>query len=126
MKTFFTFLFIFFIGFGVFAQKAIAPYQKAAVATDKVTIDAQAFSIEKVYPNPVKDLLTIDLRSAVSGSIEVSLINILGSEVKRWDEFSLSKGDQKLKLDLSQFNSGMYILKITQQGQVRTQVLKKT
>jgi hypothetical protein len=125
MKTFFTFLFIFFIGFAAFSQKATLPYQKAAVASDKVIIDAQAFSIEKVYPNPVKDFLTIDLRSAVSGSIEVSLINILGSEVKRWDEFSLSRGDQKLKLDLSQFKSGMYILKITQQGQVRSQVLKK-
>lgn len=125
MKTIFTFLFIFFIGFVTFAQKATSTYQKAGIIADKVMIDAQAFSIEKVYPNPVKDLLTIDLRSAVSGSIEVSLINILGSEVKRWDQFSLSKGDQKLKLDLSQFKSGMYILKITQQGQARTQILKK-
>lgn len=126
MKTFYTFLFIFFIGFGALAQKATSPNQKSGSVADKLIIDANAFSIEKVYPNPVKDLLTIDLRSAVAGDIEVSLINILGSEVKKWNEFSLSQGDQKLKLDLSQFKSGLYILKIVQQGQTRTQVLKKT
>ena len=125
MKTFFTCLFIFFIGFGAYAQKTTDPNQKSGTVSEKIIIDAQAFSIEKIYPNPVKDLLTIDLRSAVSGAIEVSLINILGTEVKKWNEFSLSQGDQKLKLDLSQFKSGMYILKIVQQGQTRTQVLKK-
>ena len=118
MKTFFTFLFILLIGASGYAQKT------AAVA-DRIATDAQSFSIEKVYPNPVKDLLTIDLHSGVAGTIQISLINILGSEVKKWDEFFLSQGNQKVRLDLSQFKSGMYILKIVQQNQVRTQVLKK-
>lgn len=125
MKTFFTFILILIIGVSSYAQTPTIAHQKTGTVTDKITTDAQAFSIHKVYPNPVKDLLTVDLQSAVSGAIQVSLINILGTEVKKWDEFSLSQGDQKLKLDLSQFNSGMYILKIVQQGQVRTQVLKK-
>ena len=124
MKTIFTFLFILIIGTGGFAQKETLASNKLGVV-EKIGPDAQSLSIEKVYPNPVKDLLTIDLRTAVSGPVQVSLINILGTEVKKWDEFFISQGDQKLKLDFSQFKSGMYILKISQQNQVKTQVLKK-
>ena len=125
MKTLFTFIFILTIGISSYAQKSPYTTLKTGTATDKITADTQSFSIDKVYPNPVKDLLTIDLYSTVSSSIQVSLINILGTEVKKWDEFFLSQGNQKFKLDLSEFKTGMYILKIAQQNQVRTQVLKK-
>lgn len=125
MKTFFTFLFVFFIGFGGYAQQTTNAHPKTEILTDKISLDGQSFTIDKVYPNPVKDFLTVELGSGVSGAIHVSLINILGTEVKKWDEFFLPQGDQKLKLDLSQFRSGMYILKIVKQDQVRTQVLKK-
>jgi hypothetical protein len=125
MKTFFTFLFIFSLILGSYAQTDRLASQKSGTVADKIVTDSQSLSIEKVYPNPVKDFVTVDLRSAQSGSIKVSLINILGTEVKKWEEFSLTQGDQKLKLDLSQFKSGVYILKIAQHDQVRTQVLKK-
>ena len=125
MKTLFTFLFISLISISSYAQKSTLADLKTGAAADKITLDAQSFSIEKVYPNPAKDFIFVDLQSVIAGPIKVTLINILGSEVKKWDEFYLLQGDQKLKLDLSQFKSGMYILKIVQQDQVRTQVLKK-
>ena len=125
MKIFYTCLIIVFFGFVGYSQQTSTAHPKSGIFTDKISPDSQSFSIEKVYPNPVKDLLTVDLRSGEAGSIQVSLINILGSEVKKWDDTFLSQGDQKLKLDLSQFRSGMYILKIIKQNQVRTQVLKK-
>lgn len=121
MKRLFTFLFILLMGISSYAQKP-GP-QKLALA-DK-TIDNQSFTIDKVYPNPVKDYITVDLTANTPGNIEVSLINILGTEVKKWTEFSLNQGDQKVKLDLSEFKSGVYILKVTKQEQVKTQVLKK-
>ena len=125
MKTFFTSLLIFFICFGSYSQQNLYAQTKPGALTDKISLDSQSFTIDKVYPNPVKDVLTVELVSVVSGAIQVSLINILGTEVKKWDEYFLLQGDQKLKLDLSQFRSGMYILKIVKQDQVRTQVLKK-
>ena len=122
MKRLFTFLFILLIGLSSYAQKS-GP-QRLALA-DKTAIDAQSFTIDKVYPNPVKDYITVDLNANTPGNIEISLINILGTEVKKWTEFSLNQGDQKVKLDLSEFKSGVYILKVSKQDQVRTQVLKK-
>ena len=124
MKTLFTFLFILTIGISSYAQKTTFSNLKAGTVSERIS-DAQSFSIDKVYPNPVKDFITLELQSAQPGTIQVTLINILGTEVKKWEEFYLNQGDQKLKLDLSQFKSGVYILKIVKQDQVKTQVLKK-
>jgi hypothetical protein len=124
MKTIFTFLFILSIGISSYAQRTTFASLKPGNGTEKA-LDAQSFSIDKVYPNPAKDLITLDLQSAQPGTIQVTLINILGTEVKKWNEFYLNPGEQKIKLDLSEFKSGVYILKIVKQDQVKTQVIKK-
>lgn len=127
MKTLFTFLFILTILISSYAQKATFASLKAGTVSERITDPEHSgsVSIDKVYPNPAKDLITLELQSAQPGTIQVTLINILGTEVKKWDEFYLNEGEQKLRLDLSEFKSGVYILKIVKQNQVRTQVIKK-
>lgn len=127
MKRLSTYFLILFVGLlGSYAQKPATSPPKIVAFAEKTTLDSPSFTIDKVYPNPVKDYVTVDLRSTTSGAIEVRLINILGTEVKKWNEFSLNEGDQKVKLDLTEFKSGVYILKVSKQDLVRTQVLKKT
>ena len=123
MKILFTSIFILLIAFCSFAQRP--NNQKSISFVEKTAVEGQSFTMEKVYPNPVKDYINIDFRSNTSGPVEISLINILGTEVKKWNEFSLSQGDQKVRIDLSEFKSGVYILRVTKQDQVRTQVVKK-
>jgi len=118
MKTIFTFLLIMAFGLVGYAQKP--GLQPSVIANE-----TSAFSINKVYPNPVKDFVTVELQSEVSGTIQVSLFNILGTEVKKWETQLLYNGEQKIKLDLSPIKTGVYILKINKQGLVRTQVVKK-
>jgi len=118
MKSFFTFILILIVSISSYAQKNGVP----AVG---MLASSHSFSIGKAYPNPVKDIVTIDLQSEESGDLQVSLINILGTEVKKWDNFYINPGDQSLKIDLSQFKSGVYILRITKKGQTKTQLLKK-
>jgi hypothetical protein len=108
-----------------YGQKVASPNKTTAMQPSGITIEAPTFSIEKVYPNPVKDFINIELRSEVAGAVKLSLINILGTEVKKWDEFYLHQGNQKLKIDLTSFNTGIYILKISKADQIRTQLLKK-
>ncbi len=119
MKTFFTFIFALIISICSSAQKS-------GSLTVGMNTQNQLFSIKKAYPNPVTDFVTIEFQSVESGEVQISLINILGSEVKKWDGFFLNEGNQELKIDLSQFKSGIYILRMTKQGQIRTQVLKKS
>jgi hypothetical protein len=82
-------------------------------------------SIEKIYPNPVKDIVNIDIQTNDPGEVQMSLYNILGTEVKKWETYYLNSGIQKVQLDLSQFKTGVYILRLTKQGQTKAQILKK-
>jgi len=125
MKTIFTFLFLIVIISGSFAQSSISSHQKSGVLSSGINTEIQSFSISRIYPNPVKDFVTIELHSPEIASVHASLINILGTEVKKWDSFPLQHGDSKLKLDLSFLKSGVYFLRISNKGQVITQVLKK-
>lgn len=124
MKTIFTFLLLLVVSVSSFSQKTTATIQKPGILVAGGTNKSQSFSISKVYPNPVKDFLTVDLYTEMSGNIQISIFNIMGTEVKKWDSF-LSQGDQVLKIDFSFFKTGIYILKITNSGQVCTQVVKK-
>lgn len=118
MKTIYTFLLIMVFCLGSYAQKV--------TTQSSVTIaENSSFSINKVYPNPVKDFVIVEIRSEDAGTMQVSLINVLGSEVKKWESSNLFQGDQKIKFDLSTIKSGVYFLKIVKSGQVKTQVLKK-
>lgn len=85
----------------------------------------QAFSISKIYPNPVKDAVNINLQSDRPGNVDISLINILGVVVKKWEPMPSSAGESKLTVDLSGFKSGVYILKVVKSDQEVTQVIKK-
>jgi hypothetical protein len=125
MKIIFTFLLIFFFTISSYAQDTSGANQKVGTQTSGITAENQSFSVDKIYPNPAKDFVTIDLRSEVTGTIQVSLFNILGTEVKKWEGFFVCRGDQKLKIDLSSIRSGIYFLKISTSNQVQTQVLKK-
>jgi len=117
MKTIFTFLLIMVLAVSSFSQ---TPTSFSSV------IENKSFSLSKVYPNPVKDIVTVELQAAVVGDIQVHLYNILGVQVKAWESIHLSQGNQQIKLDLSLIKSGVYILKIIQSDKVCSQVVKKS
>lgn len=125
MKTTITFILILFAIHSGYSQSSMKSGQKQNVNSSVSVTPVQEFSINKVFPNPVKDLVTLNIRSERPGDIQISLINILGSEVKKWNPISVNPGEQKLELDLSAIKTGVYILKCAKSGQVQTQVVKK-
>jgi hypothetical protein len=122
---FFTFLLISVFTFGSFAQATDSAEQKNGTFHSGINAENQSFSITKIYPNPVKDFVNIEIQLSESGALQLTLINMLGTEVKKWEPNVLAKGDQKLKIDLSFLKTGIYFLKISNSGKVLTQVLKK-
>lgn len=119
MKTISTFIFLM-----VFA---ISSYSQSSASSNFSSLNEnKSFLLTKAYPNPIKDIVTIQLQSTIAGDIQVKLYNILGVQVKVWDPIYLSQGDQQIRLDLSWIKTGVYILKITNQaGKICSQVLKK-
>lgn len=125
MKSIFTFIFLSLFSLGILAQNSSSTVKKNDTFNSGISLEQQSFSISSVYPNPVKDFVTIEIQSKISDAVQINLYNILGAEVKKWEPNYLKQGTQKLKLDLSLFKSGVYILRISGSGQVCSQVIKK-
>jgi len=125
MKSIFTFIILMIVSLGILAQNTNYSSKKNDTLASVTSSEQQSFSIERVYPNPVKDFVTIEIHSKISGAVQVNLFNILGTEIKKWESNNLHQGAQNFKLDLSIFKSGVYILRISGAGQVCSQVIKK-
>jgi hypothetical protein len=85
-----------------------------AVGLQNLTIDKKSVS---VYPNPASNNTSISFTSAESTPIVVTLSDITGRNI-----YSLSTnataGANRLSVDLSAFNNGLYILNLTANNQV--------
>lgn len=63
----------------------------------------------RVYPNPTSGNLYIDLGQFNSNSVQISIANVLGSEVKR----SVVNGySNELAIDLGDLNAGIYMVTV--------------
>ena len=125
MKTIFTIILLFVSLISAYPQSKPSVNPKDGVLISGIIPENQSFVIKRIFPNPVKDLATIDVKTVSSGNVQVSLYNILGAEVKKYDPIFLSEGDQQFQLDLSTLKQGIYILKANMSGQVFSQVVKK-
>lgn len=126
MKTIFTIIFLFVSIISTYSQTKPLVSQKDGALVSGIITENQTFFIKKIFPNPVIDIVTVDVNTVSSGNIQVSLYNILGTEVKKFDPIFLSQGEQQFQLDLSILKQGIYILKVNMSGRVFSQVVKKS
>ncbi len=70
---------------------------------------AQTLNV-KVYPNPVKDILSVDFEGVTGGNVEIEVLDISGRTLRK---NNFSKGSSKCKLNLNTLSGGFYFLKIT-------------
>jgi hypothetical protein len=78
-----------------------------------------------VYPNPVEDLLSIKWDSPWNGEVSIEIYNTTGQIVqsKQEDQFG---NQMELSLELDNLATGMYIVKMTQNGYAQhARVFKK-
>jgi len=73
--------------------------------------------IMSVYPNPVKDLLTISLKGKRDGTATVSISDITGKEVR-----NAEMKEDKLEINMTGLSSGTYI--VTYKDNSQTQITK--
>jgi hypothetical protein len=64
----------------------------------------------KIYPNPVRDFLFVDVSSSVQQSLELEIFDVAGRVVFN-SSIELQQGSQKLSLDVSEIGNGIYFLK---------------
>ena len=65
-----------------------------------------------VFPNPVDDVLNMEITSKVNGIFEARVYNMFG-QVVQIDQIGLSTGENKLSLSVNDLSEGSYLLQIT-------------
>jgi len=77
--------------------------------------------IIKIYPNPVRDILFVDLNSFDSQKVNISIYNILGKIVYEVKE-SVVNNNLVYEIVLSEQTQGIYFLKMLIDNQI---IIKK-
>lgn len=72
-----------------------------------------------VFPNPSNGEITVALPSGVSGSVDVTVTNLLGQQVYSSVE-KVSFNENSIALGLNELESGHYILKISNEVSTKT------
>jgi parallel beta-helix repeat protein len=85
------------------------------VTNDIKEIESSTFQI-KGYPNPVEDLLNLSITSENNTKINIQLINSLGKTIYN-NSLIIAKGDNSSTIDIQQFSTGIYFLKVTNSSQ---------
>ncbi|MGQ7871281.1 T9SS type A sorting domain-containing protein [Sunxiuqinia sp. sy24] len=94
-------------------------------AQDLSRSDTLDYQIEKVYPNPAREFLFVELFSEHYMVVRFELIDILGNTVKKWEKKELTPGRHKIRFELQKFSSGFYLLKADKQGQIIIKRIRK-
>jgi len=91
------------------AVKSIQNYC-ALVGINELNQSDNSFEITNVYPNPASNMLNIVYTS--DQNVEISIVNVLGQEVKRIKEDNNTKGIQHSIIDLNSIQKGIYFVSI--------------
>ncbi|MEI6062703.1 MAG: CotH kinase family protein, partial [Bacteroidota bacterium] len=80
----------------------------------------QAENIFNVYPNPVTDYLNIEFKSSDKNLVGILIINQQGLILKNIKPTAQSSGQRSEALDISSYKPGVYLLRITINGNMFT------
>ncbi|MCB0637881.1 MAG: T9SS type A sorting domain-containing protein, partial [Lewinella sp.] len=80
-----------------------------AVVNTETPEPAPAF---RIFPNPTRDLLTVECPQGIAKDTPVQLFNLQGQLLQQW---TLQPGDRQLQVSLANLPAGLYALRIGQQ-----------
>lgn len=78
-----------------------------------------------VFPNPFTNTTSIEFNLSEIKNISISIVDVLGKEVKNISTKNLMEGKKKINIDLSELNSGIYFCKIKLNENIQTVKLIK-
>ena len=90
--------------------------EKLVSQSDTLCVEVESYSKTKVYPNPVRDVLTVKAKDVVN----VKIISITGAVA--YDE---DTNDALCEIDMNKFESGLYIVQITTKTETITEKIVK-
>ncbi|HNP17457.1 MAG TPA: PKD domain-containing protein [Fulvivirga sp.] len=84
-----------------------------------VTFNNNPLIFAPPYPNPTKDRINLEVISTSNTEISVQIISSKGTQSATW-KAPINEGSNQLSLDLSNLQGGLYYLKLSIDGQLKT------
>lgn len=79
----------------------------------------EAFGIQTLYPNPSADYFLVGIQSALPGTVKTEICNLMGSVVQSQTHPIVRPGESPFRIQ-HQLPAGLYILKASQNGRVKS------
>ena len=95
--------------------------------TDPISIEptVEQLRLRKTFPNPARSQATVRFAVPEQQDVSLQLYDVLGRQVRTVQQGDI-QGRQELRVDVSGLPSGTYFLRLTTDGQTRTQKLTIT
>jgi hypothetical protein len=91
----------------------VAFINRKTMQIDKLTGVNHSFGIERIYPNPANERVSLEVTLHGAANIEVMLLDQTGRVVKAIHQGALPEGNHTIAGDVSQLPAGMYYLVVT-------------
>ncbi len=92
-----------------------------AIKETSKDIVPNAFTLQQNYPNPFNPSTTVNFTLANSGVVRLGVYNMLGQKVVDViDNQEMSSGFHEVNINMSEYASGIYMLKLQQGAKVKT------
>lgn len=99
---------------------------------DDLRLDADGTSVDefnkivesvniKISPNPVSDILELELSNSYSGNLSIDIVNALGMIVKSSDVGYSPAGKFVSQIDVNELPAGAYAIRVRIDGMIKTQ-----
>ena len=82
-----------------------------SVEVDDQRADNQKVLLD-VYPNPVTNVINIDLTTEFQSDIDGGIYDAIGQLIEKIDRNSVTAGKTSMKMNISHLNAGTYLLRM--------------
>jgi Secretion system C-terminal sorting domain len=77
----------------------------------------------KMYPNPVSDVLTIEMKNEVSERVNLTIVNAAGQPIEA-HFMNQTKGATTKTIPLSNYAAGQYFIRFEVDGKIMTKAIQ--
>lgn len=95
----------------ILAFGAFSSFSQVTPTSNNQETENNTFTVNKIYPNPVKEKLNLEIQLKDKGRFTILVFDIMGNEVVKKEFTAHQSGLFKAVIDLSELHNGIYILK---------------
>ncbi|MCF6279768.1 MAG: T9SS type A sorting domain-containing protein [Flavobacteriaceae bacterium] len=102
-----------------YGNDEVGTFNICAIELAPLSINTEELETFTMFPNPVKNTININFNHPIDGNNSIEIFNVLGELILEKN----TTNQQSLQLDVSDFKSGMYILKYKNGAIIKTEKL---